>query len=442
MREYQVLKEQADQENALQIQSEQERIILGNQLSAGLTDLQLRRVNYVITHEKLYRDKANYLEHSVLMLLDPNDIRKAELTCYVACDDRQQSYDIEKVYEELIQSSEAMEYITTQMDGDSVDISEVVTIDRNGSQAMGGTNSFKVEVFHYKEEDCRKIAQALIAYMGEKQDALSKTLGDHRIEVINQAFTVVADLDILERQREFRKDMDALEDIVVRNKDAFSPEEMLYYQYLLGDGQNEKGESITEADTPGTPMVSKKYILLGMGLAAFVYMLLIVACYVMNTRLRITDQLQEIYGIQQLGTIPAQNESRRLFCFVDKRILRLREGKQRTFSAARALDLATTAVKLVAQKEVDREICLMGCGLQGQSLTVCETIRETLGKDKIQVGIINNVLYDVQAMEKLESVKGVVLVEQAGETRYSEIAAELELLERQNIKVLGGIVVE
>ena len=171
-------------------------------------------------------------------------------------------------------------------------------------------------------------------------------------------------------------------------------------------------------------------------------MLLIVACYVMNTRLRITDQLQEIYGIQQLGTIPAQNESRRLFCFVDKRILRLREGKQRTFSAARALDLATTAVKLVAQKEVDREICLMGCGLQGQSLTVCETIRETLGKDKIQVGIINNVLYDVQAMEKLESVKGVVLVEQAGETRYSEIAAELELLERQNIKVLGGIVVE
>ncbi len=154
VREYQVLKEQADQENALQVQSEQERIILGNQLSAGLTDLQLRRVNYVITHEKLYRDKANYLEHSVLMLLDPNDIRKAELTCYVACDDRQQSYDIEKVYEELIQSSEAMEYITTQMDGDSVDISEVVTIDRNGSQAMGGTNSFKVEVFHYKEEDC------------------------------------------------------------------------------------------------------------------------------------------------------------------------------------------------------------------------------------------------------------------------------------------------
>lgn len=442
MREYQALKEQAGQENAFQVRSEQDWTTLGDQLSAGLTDLQLRRVNYVITHEKLYRDKANYLEHSVLMQLDPNDIRKAELTCYVDCDDRQQSYDIEKVYEELIQSSEAMEYITTQMDGDSVDISEVVTIDRNGSQAMGGTNSFKVEVFHYKEEDCRKIAQALIAYMGEKQDALSKTLGDHRIEVINQAFTVVADLDILERQREFRKDMDALEDIVVKNKDTFSPEEMLYYQYLLGDGQNETGESITEAGMPGTPMVSKKYILLGMGLAAFVYMLLIVACYVMNTRLRITDQLQEIYGIQQLGTIPARNESRRLFGFVDKRILRLREGKQRTFSAARALDLATTAVKLVAQKEADREICLMGCGLQGQSLTVCETIRETLGKDKIQVGIINNVLYDVQAMEKLESVKGVVLVEQAGETRYSEIAAELELLERQNIKVLGGIVVE
>lgn len=42
---------------------------------------------------------------------------------------------------------------------------------------------------------------------------------------------------------------------------------------------------------------------------------------------------------------------------------------------------------------------------------------------------------------ELEGAKGVILVENAGSTLYSEIAEELELLKRQGIKALGGILV-
>ena len=47
-----------------------------------------------------------------------------------------------------------------------------------------------------------------------------------------------------------------------------------------------------------------------------------------------------------------------------------------------------------------------------------------------------------QAMSGLENVKGAVLVERAGATLYTEINQEPELLKRQEIKILGGIVVE
>ena len=46
------------------------------------------------------------------------------------------------------------------------------------------------------------------------------------------------------------------------------------------------------------------------------------------------------------------------------------------------------------------------------------------------------------AMEKVSAAQGAVLVEKAGSTLYNEIVAELELLKRQEIPVLGGITVE
>jgi len=45
-------------------------------------------------------------------------------------------------------------------------------------------------------------------------------------------------------------------------------------------------------------------------------------------------------------------------------------------------------------------------------------------------------------MVRLQNAKGIVLVETAGSTMYEEVVKELQLMSRQNICVLGGILVE
>ena len=73
-------------------------------------------------------------------------------------------------------------------------------------------------------------------------------------------------------------------------------------------------------------------------------------------------------------------------------------------------------------------------------MEVCETIKEELAKDGIQTEILNNVLYDAQAMCSLEGIDAAVLVERAQSTLYTEIGKEKELLRRQGITILGGII--
>lgn len=55
---------------------------------------------------------------------------------------------------------------------------------------------------------------------------------------------------------------------------------------------------------------------------------------------------------------------------------------------------------------------------------------------------MDNVLYNAEEMEKVEGMMGVVLVEKVGSTLYNEITNELSLLKRQEVVVLGGIIVE
>lgn len=118
--------------------------------------------------------------------------------------------------------------------------------------------------------------------------------------------------------------------------------------------------------------------------------------------------------------------------------MKLRYHNSRQFTTEEAITLASTAVK----KRTLKEVYLLGCNVTGDTLQKCEQISKNLHEESICVQILSNVLYDAEAMEKLENAKGIVLVETAGSTMYEEVVKELQLMSRQNICVLGGILVE
>lgn len=430
-----------------------------------LTDAQMRNVNYVMTYEQLYNDKLAYQEQSILMQIDPNNVSRAEVTFYVTADERQRSCDIEKVYEDIAQSGEAYEYIAGEIGSEAANVNEAFSLGRGSSGLLEGTDTFKIVIIHYDEIVCRNMVQAMISYIESKQDELAEKLGMHEVTVLNQSFAVVTDTNVMGHQRSYMSDLASLEATVVDYKGRFTNIEWQYYDFLLNGELTELSEenmkdetSTTEASDNGSgeeslvdiinrgvtvkPGISVKYIILGAILAAFVYVFYIFMKYVLNTKLRATDDLQEIYNIPQLGTIPNRVFSKKPFAFIDEWILSLRDRNKRKFTREEALELAAVAAKMTIRKEAFTFVSLAGCDLKERSLAVCEEIKKSFDNDNIHINILNNVLYDAQVMNELEGTQGVILVERAGSTFYSEIVQELELLKRQGIKVLGGIVVE
>lgn len=162
--------------------------------------------------------------------------------------------------------------------------------------------------------------------------------------------------------------------------------------------------------------------------------------YIMNGKLRTSDELQRLFNISQLGLV-VKEEGKKKF-IVDRWIDALRNRGKRRFTREQSLELAAAAVKISAQKQELNAVCLIGCDLKAGADVVCQALKERLDREKLEVMILDNVLYDAEAMERLGKSQGVVLVEKAMSTMCEEIARELELAQRQGIRVLGGIVVE
>ena len=271
-------------------------------------------------------------------------------------------------------------------------------------------------------------------------------MGKHALILVAEDTGSVMNKELMDEQIQCRNEIASLQSTIAATKADFTEEQKKYYELLTweeaehSEQPEQPAQSVTAEENPvPTPAVSKKYILLGAVLFAFVYAVVICMAYIFNTKLRVSDELQSIYGIPQIGLVVRESGRK---VFLDKWVDSLRHYGKRKFTAEQSMELAFAAIKITAVKNGLNNICLMGCNMSAGADKVCESLKAALEKEQISVSVLDNVLYDAEAMEKMDAMQGAVLVEKAGSTLYNEVVGELELLKRQDIRVLGGIIVE
>lgn len=424
------------------------------QLEQQLTPTQALAVQALIEQEKTYARQKAYMENSLSMQLDPEQIAERDLIYSITTENPEQSCLLTQVYTDLINSTSMYQWIEEKTGIAANVVGELVYTEagrndravvnnaRNGVAANPMKSNVKIIVRDAQEPDCDQLAEAVKEYMTEQQKTLEQRLGTHQLILLSDTGATVADANLRNLQRNSVNDLATLATAVGKAKTDLTAEQQQYYDLLTWEESEtvEAEQSDVTGEQPAvSPSISKKYVLLGAVLFAFVYAGILFLIYIFNSKIRVSDELQTLYHIPQIGVVV--RDSGKQFVF-DKWIDDLRHYGKRKFNAEQSMELAFAAVKIAAAKNRLNSICLMGCNLDAGAGKVCETLKTALEKEQLNVTILDNVLYNAEAMEKVDAMTGVVLVEKAGSTLYNEIAGELELLKRQEIAVLGGIVVE
>ena len=406
----------------------------------------------VLDDEKEYDLKKTYSENSIYMQLNPLQAAQTELIYQVQTADVSMDGQLGALYTSLLNNVGLYDWVAQQTGieagyvGELISAEPVSCLTIPSKEMTLGTNCVKVSILQSDTEACQKLAEAVKAYISEEQKQLNNELGQHVLVLVSETTGSVMNKDLMNDQIKCRNEIASLQSTIAATKADFTEEQKKYYELLTweeaehSEQPEQPAQNVTAEENPvPTPAVSKKYVSLGAVLFVFVYAVVICMVYIFNTKLRVSDELQSIYGIPQIGLV-VRESCRNVF--LDKWVDSLRHYGKRKFTAEQSMELAFAAIKIAAVKNGLNNICLMGCNMSAGADKVCESLKAALEKEQIGVSVLDNVLYDAEAMEKMDAMQGAVLVEKAGSTLYNEVAGELELLKRQDIRVLGGIIVE
>lgn len=419
------------------------------QMEQSLDDKSRATVLTVVDDEKEYDLKKTYSENSIYMQLNPLQTVQTELIYQVQTADVNKDGQLGALYTSLLNNVGLYDWVAQQTGieagyvGELISAVTVSSLTIPSTEMSLGTNCVKVSILQSDTEACQKLAEAVKAYISEEQKQLNDELGQHALVLVSETTGSVMNKDLMDEQIKCRNEMASLQSTIATAKADFTEEQKQYYELVTweeAEQSEQPAQNVTAEENPvPTPAVSKKYVLLGAVLFAFVYAVVICMVYIFNTRLRESDELQSLYGIPQIGLVVRESGRK---VFLDKWVDSLRHYGKRKFTAEQSMELAFAAIKIAAVKNGLNNICLMGCNMSAGADKVCESLKAALEKEQISVSVLDNVLYDAEAMEKMDAMQGAVLVEKAGSTLYNEVAGELELLKRQDITVLGGIIVE
>ena len=423
------------------------------QLSENMDESQMAAVLLTVDDEREFALRNEYVQNSIYMQLDPLHVAQEELVYNIQGRNENGVQGLGTIYKDIISGVGLYDWVEQQTGIETAYVRELISTSVDSSLkfsngdtvSIGGCDSLKITISVTDAATCEKIAEAVKTYVEQQQEKLVSKLGSHELILLSESSGTVMSTDVMKQQVDYRNTIYTLETTIAAAKAKFSEEQKQYYTLLM----KETGlEDITDAEQDNeaaehpvtmSPTVSKKYVVLGAVLFAFVYAVILCMGYIFNSRIRVNDELQDLYGIPQIGLVVKDSKKK---LFLDKWINNLRHYGKREFTAEQSMELAFAALKIAAVKNGLNNVCLLGCNLSAGADKVCEGLKDALEKEGITVTILNNVLYDAEAMEKLGTAKGAVLVEKAGSTLYNEITGELELLKRQEIVVLGGITVE
>lgn len=437
----------------------------------GSVAIQDEDMGAVITYAnsvRMYESMQSAWSESAYMALDGGNVAKTGVMLTVKGKSCDRISNIAKAYRDLAISTGAIDYICREEGIEDTGIAELINSDINltvnttnntgtTSTYIGDINTYVcsdderecvipiyIEVMGKDTDASARMADLLLEYLNQAQSNVALNMGEHSLTVLSRNTTVGVDSAVLNKQNTNYSALSRLGDNVAAQKKALSADQLAYYKNTLSDNDayDAAEAGISSGLTGIRSFISLKMIAIGLFAGIFCMAGLWAVLYVFNNRIKSEDPIENLFKIAVIGMIPAEYEKKHLFGFVDRWIISIRDRNKRIFSVDEAVSLIVSRVKVQSSKDEVSKLVFIGCDLGKNVPDVPRAMADKLKSGDINASVLDNVLYDPENTERLAEMDGAVIIEKAGKTLYSELTEEIELLKRQQIKILGCVIVE
>lgn len=442
-------------------QTEEDSIeILIKNAKENLTEDAIQQVDRVYTmyayNEDSYQENAEYLDSSLLMQLNPEEIPTVLLSYQISRNiSEEEIRNIVTMYESALLDETSCADIVDAIGKKykNTAVKELVSITdnvNNNSVILQNVDSgiLNIRIYALEQKQCEKIADVIKNRMQAYTEQLQQVFGEFSAQNISEQYYLSSDSTISEQKMNIVSAMNSAYSYMNNVTNGFTEDQLTYFDLLAKplDESVDQKEKDTEDQNVADNAVkmnyfSAKYVLVGLIAGAFLVVLWYACVYIITQTVKDTDDLKVVTGLPIFGTVLSNGELDKRNK-VDKWIDSLFSRGKKKEDDAVLLERVCHEIELQAKKkEVKNILVTSSADTEGIAL-IMDKVQQKLTELGVSAVKSDSIASDsIEALEQLQKADGVVFVEQLMKSSREDIRKETELCSRYQVEMLGNVAV-
>lgn len=417
---------------------------------SGIERINVKAAAYLVD---TLEERTSYANHASIMKLDAGNVDRIILR-YAARSD-ENTNELLELYGNCVFLDDAQELIVKASNGTMAaeDVEDMISVEwgRNIQSSKDNVvvNLEDSPVIEFiirgtDKESASSVAEAVKQIISEYTADVQEIYGEHELLFLSESYVQGRDESVQELQTTVYSDISSLNTGIVTYKNNMEQEEQQLldeYGAALVRERGEVSESAFETDRNETISINEKWVILGIFVGIFFFVMLEALWWVAGGKLNSVDEWQHNINIRILGTVE-KRKTHKIFPFIDRWVYQIKNRNKKILSKEQEVQFIASRTVLTAQKEQISKIYL--AGTESEHFSENPLISDLAGKlaqDEIMLVVGNDIGYDSQALTEMAVVGSVIFWEEAGVSKYQEIVRNVKICKEQQVKILGAIIV-
>lgn len=408
-------------------------------------------------NSQLYQENKEYLEKSVLMQLNPNEIPTVMLNYQFKKDQADEELsNIFTMYENALLDEDTctaiMQVFGEEYANTSVRELISVTDTENGQNSdiiklQNDKNSgiLSIQIYAGSEEQCEQVAEIVKKRVMEYTEQSQQIFGTYTVNAISEQYYISSDSNLNMQKSDA---VNAVNDAYTALKNissGLSEKQMTYYNLLVKESKDQtlvkEDTEETENMTANVQYISMKFIMIGLLAGMFLAVCWYAVVYIMTQTVKDVDEVKIITNLPVFGTVLGSNENGKrniIDRWIDSWFAHDKKSENNELLLTR---ISHEVAMLAGQK--DKRNLLVACSESDQNLKKqADSLVEKLRELGMNVTSTDSLVSDnTEVLKQLESADSAVFVEQLMKSERNQIREAVELCRRCQVEVLGSVIV-
>lgn len=403
-------------------------------LEPELSDSEKAYVETVYNYVENLQQVIDSRNDSLLMRMDPQNVVKTELSYMIMVDEPEQMEGVELGFRNSLSGVEFREFVSENTGIPASDVAETVSLIDGRVRTNSSSAMLYFIVLSENNEYSAKVCSSIDEFIANCSKELSSKGLSHDLEKINEYSSWTADATLLNSRTLFLQEQQMRIKAIIEGEAALTGAQKNYYDWLKESGNPSENATVADDSTnTAASTFSTKYALVGIILGLFVMCGLYFVIYIFANKLDEEDDIESIFGTCFIGSVPGKEYGKLLY--------NLRKIGKKKKNYDESINLVNSKILMSANKDNYKIIGIVGTQIKDDSEKTAKDITEKLKQNNIDAVIIDNPLFNADAVSKLAGIEHAVLLEQTGFANRREIKDEIELLNNLEIHTEGMVTI-